>query len=105
MEIQQLAIQGMTCSSCANAIEKGVKKLPGVEGATVNFAVERLDVSFDAEMTSISEIIRTIKETGYEAKQPIRSKEISLPIGGMTCASCVATVEKAIGKLQGTLTG
>ncbi len=101
MEIQQLAIQGMTCSSCANAIEKGVKKLPGVEGATVNFAVERLDVSFDAEMTSISEIIRTIKETGYEAKQPIRSKEISLPIGGMTCASCVATVEKAIGKLPG----
>ncbi len=101
MHIQQLSIQGMTCSSCANAIEKSVSKIPGVELANVNLAVEKLSVTYDSEMTNIPDIIKTIEDTGYSASEPVNFREISIPIGGMTCTSCAGTVEKAIGELPG----
>ncbi len=101
MQIQQLSIQGMTCSSCANAIEKSVSKIPGVETASVNLAVEKLSVNYDSEMTNLPDIIRTIENTGYSASEPVQFREISIPIGGMTCTSCAGAVEKAIGNLPG----
>ncbi|RKX83000.1 MAG: heavy metal translocating P-type ATPase, partial [Spirochaetes bacterium] len=101
MQIQQLSIQGMTCSSCANAIEKSVSKIPGVETASVNLAVEKLSVSYDSEMTNLPDIIKTIEDTGYSASEPVQFREISIPIGGMTCTSCAGAVEKAIGNLPG----
>ncbi len=101
MQIQQLSIQGMTCSSCANAIERSVFKIPGVEAANVNLAVEKLSVSFDTEMTNIPDIIKTIEETGYTASESVLFREISIPVGGMTCTSCAGAVEKAIKGLPG----
>ena len=101
MQIQQLSIQGMTCSSCANAIEKSVSKIPGVETASVNLAVEKLSVNYDSEMTNLPDIIKTIEDTGYSASEPVQFREISIPIGGMTCTSCAGAVEKAIGNLPG----
>ena len=67
MQNQQLSIQGMTCSSCASAIEHSVVKLHGIEAASINLAVEKLSVSFDPGVTSLPEIIKTIEDTGYEA--------------------------------------
>ncbi|MDF1569750.1 MAG: heavy metal translocating P-type ATPase [Spirochaetaceae bacterium] len=101
MKEQQLAISGMTCSSCANAIEKGVGRIPGVELVNVNFAVERLDIAFDDSKTSLESIINEVKGIGYEASMPVDEREVILPIRGMTCASCVGAVERAIRSLPG----
>jgi len=72
MQIKQLSIQGMSCSSCANTIEKKVSKIPGVETASVNLAVEKLSVSYNSEITNLPEIIKTIEDNGYSASEPVQ---------------------------------
>ena len=101
MPRNQLQIQGMSCSSCASAIEHALARLPGVDRASVNFAVEKLDVDFDERKTKLPEIISTVESVGYRVMEPIQFREITLPISGMTCASCVGSVEKAIRSLPG----
>ena len=61
-------ISGMHCSSCAGLIERGVKKLPGVSDAKVNFAAEKAMVVFDSSRASESAIINQIKKAGYSAE-------------------------------------
>lgn len=84
-----------------NAIEKAVAQLPGVEGASVNPVNERLDVAYDENLTSIPAITKVIEEIGYEASEINPLREVVIPIGGMTCASCAAAVEKALSKISG----
>ncbi|PKL25759.1 MAG: copper-translocating P-type ATPase [Spirochaetae bacterium HGW-Spirochaetae-3] len=60
-------IGGMTCSACSAAVERAVGKVPGVSAASVNFASERLSVSWDPGATRLSEIKLAVKEAGYEA--------------------------------------
>ena len=83
MAHDQLEIQGMTCTACAAAVERAVGKLPGVESAAVNFAVEKLDIRFDDTVTGIPEIISTVESAGYGATEPDLYREITLPISGM----------------------
>ena len=59
-------IGGMTCSACAAAVERAVAKVPGVKAGSVNFAAEKLSVSWDPEATRLSEIKRAVKDAGYE---------------------------------------
>lgn len=61
-----IPISGMTCASCANAVERAVKKLPGVHEASVNFATEKAMVSYDSSKTRISEIKDAISKAGYK---------------------------------------
>lgn len=61
-----IPISGMTCASCANAVERAVKKLPGVNEASVNFATEKAMVSYDSSKTRISEIKDAISKAGYK---------------------------------------
>ncbi|WP_405217149.1 heavy metal translocating P-type ATPase [Agrococcus sp. Ld7] len=63
-----LEIGGMTCSSCANRIERKLSKLPGVE-ASVNYATEVARVTLPDGMT-IADAIRTVEQTGYSAAVP-----------------------------------
>ena len=65
----ELPIEGMTCSSCANRIEKSLNKLDGVE-ATVNFATERATVRFDPERTATEELVEAVGKVGYTASLP-----------------------------------
>ncbi|MFD2673284.1 heavy metal translocating P-type ATPase [Marinicrinis sediminis] len=60
-------ISGMTCAACANRIEKGLGKLPGVSEATVNFAMETAHVTYSATQVSQEEMIAKIQQLGYEA--------------------------------------
>ncbi len=94
-----IGIRGMTCASCAAKIEKALSSVPGVEEASVNFAMERATVSFDPDKTGFDELKGAVEKLGYKAS----SEKIDLPIGGMTCASCVAKVEKALGGVDGVL--
>jgi Cu+-exporting ATPase len=67
-------IKGMTCSACANRIEKVVRKLPGVLDANVNFALENLTVTAVAGTTGNAEIIRAIDGAGYVAVPPEKAE-------------------------------
>jgi len=97
----QLKINGMTCTACAQASERAVKKLPGIAEASVNFATEKLSVKFEDGELSIDTIKAAVAKAGYEAVEEKARKEVTIPIGGMTCASCVRAVERAVGKLEG----
>ncbi|HUW40333.1 MAG TPA: heavy metal translocating P-type ATPase [Rectinemataceae bacterium] len=97
----QLKINGMTCTACAQASERAVKKLPGIAEAAVNFATEKLSVKFEDGELSIDAIKAAVAKAGYEAVEEKARKEVTIPIGGMTCAACVRAVEKAVGKVAG----
>lgn len=62
-----IPIGGMTCSACSAAVERAVAKVPGVSSSSVNFASERLSVSWDPGATRLSEIKLAVKAAGYEA--------------------------------------
>lgn len=94
-----LAIQGISCESCVVKIEKGLSKLSGVKEANVNFATEKARISYDPDKVEPSEISRTIKELGYG----IKLNKVTIPITGMSCASCVAKVEKALKNVNGAV--
>lgn len=94
-----LTIEGMTCASCAQSIEKSAGKLTGVEEASVNLATEKLKVRFDEQLVSIEDIYSAVEQAGYKALAETETKTFT--IEGMTCASCVQSVEKATRKLAG----
>jgi len=94
-----IRVTGMTCAMCVATIEKALKKLPGVEGASVNLGTETATVKYDPEKVSMDDLIKAIEETGYGVAR--ESREVLVNVGGMTCAMCVATIEKALKKLPG----
>jgi Cu+-exporting ATPase len=94
-----LPITGMSCASCVAKIEKGLKKLKGVSDAKVNFATERATVTFDPSRAGLGDFVSTIRDLGYEASV----EKATLPIHGMSCASCVNKVEKALTGLEGVV--
>jgi len=94
-----LPVEGMTCASCALNIEKGVRKLPGVDLANVNFAAEKLTVEYDPQTVPQDRIVETVRELGYGVK----TQKQTIKVQGMTCASCVARVEKALKRIDGVV--
>jgi Cu+-exporting ATPase len=87
----------MTCASCVAHVEKALGEVDGVGSANVNLATEKASVSFDPALVNLENLVQAVQETGYE----VPTETITLPIGGMTCASCVAHVEKALNKVPG----
>src|SRR5688500_6031915 len=100
---ETFTISGMTCAACANAIERGVRKLDGVKEVNVNFASEKMTVDFGSKEINIDAIIQKVVKLGYEVEHQHQEqfKEILLPISGMTCAACSNAVERALKKLDG----
>lgn len=95
----KVAITGMTCAACANRIEKGLRKLDGVENANVNLALETSSIEYDPEAIDIDAIQQKIIDLGYGV---VTEKE-EFHITGMTCAACSARVEKGLNKLDGVM--
>lgn len=95
-----LPIRGMTCANCAVTIEKTLNKAEGVESAYVNFGTEKATVEYDSSKTSKDDLIEKIRDVGYDIGE---AQTVTIPIQGMTCASCVATIEKALSKKEGVL--
>lgn len=99
MENKVFNIEGMTCASCAQVVEKTTSKLPGVSKASVNLATEKLTVEFDKTKTSEQAIQKAVADAGYKAIVNVSHK--TFVIDGMTCASCAQIVEKVVNKLPG----
>jgi Cu+-exporting ATPase len=97
-----LNVAGMTCASCARAVERNVGKLDGVQAANVNLATEKLFIEFDDTITNLDQIKAAVEKAGYQAEEETdHIREIMLPISGMTCASCAKAVQRAVAKLDG----
>ena len=92
-------VGGMTCAACVGRVERGLKKVSGVQDASVNLATERATVTFDPAVTNPAALVRQVADTGYEA----RTAELSFPVQGMTCAACVGRVERALNRVDGVL--
>ena len=96
-----LQVNGMTCTACANAVERNLNKLDGVENANVNFATEKLTISFDEDIVTKEDIFKRVEKLGYSLQEEDSLREITIPISGMTCSACAIAVEKALNKLDG----
>jgi Cu+-exporting ATPase len=94
-----LPVAGMTCANCAANIDKTLGKLRGVEISNVNFAAEQAVVSFNSDITSVSEITKKIHDSGYK----VPAEQRDLPVTGMTCANCASNIEKALKKMSGVI--
>jgi Cu+-exporting ATPase len=92
-------IGGMTCATCATKVEKALREMPGVEGAAVNLASEKATVSFRSGETDIENMVGVIEGLGYQA----RLQKAVYAVEGMTCASCVSRVEKALSGVEGVM--
>jgi Cu+-exporting ATPase len=91
----------MTCAACAQRIEKVVRRLSGIETANVNLASEKLFVEYDGEALGLPAIKEAVRKIGYEVAEKSDTANVTIPIGGMTCAACSQRIEKAIKKLDG----
>lgn len=89
-------VGGMTCATCVLRVEKALNTQPGVREASVNLATEEVMVRGDARVDPQT-LIEAVKSAGYD----VPSRTTELAIEGMTCASCVARVEKALAKVPG----
>lgn len=94
-----LPIEGMTCASCVERNTKALKEVPGVAEAEVNFATEKAQVSYDPEVVTPRELVAAIERAGYK----VITEKITLAVQGMTCASCVERVEKALQAADGVV--
>ncbi|MGK5053540.1 heavy metal translocating P-type ATPase [Janthinobacterium sp. RB2P8] len=95
---QALAIEGMSCASCVGRVEKALVAVPGVTQASVNLATEVAKVTSSTPIP-LATLQAAVEKAGYTVAQ----REIDLNIAGMTCASCVGRVEKALLKVPGVL--
>ena len=82
-------IAGMTCAACAGRVERALKAVPGVTSASVNLATDRAEVTGTA---APGDLIAAVTRAGYQAAPQVET----IGIDGMTCASCVARVERAL---------
>jgi Cu+-exporting ATPase len=106
-------VTGMTCASCVRRIEKALGKVEGVEQASVNLATEKATVVYHPAVAGPTQMQAAVEKAGYGLRdfpspaatsapdQARPSGDAMLPIEGMTCASCVRRIEKALGKVEG----
>jgi heavy metal translocating P-type ATPase len=88
-------VEGMTCASCVGRVERALQAVSGVKTAAVNLATERAEII--GPDLDRSALVKAIEDAGYD----VPTRPIDLIIEGMTCASCVARVERALKTVPG----
>ena len=94
----RLAIAGMNCASCVGHVERALCAVPGVITAQVNLATEQAEIQTDADVDR-ARLVQAVEEAGYE----VPLAQVELVIEGMTCASCVGRVERALRAVPGVV--
>jgi len=93
----ELKVSGMTCATCAATIEKSLLSLSGVINAQVNLGNETGMVEYDTTKLKVADLEKAVTDAGYK----VINEKAALKIGGMTCATCVKTIEKSLKRLDG----
>ncbi len=94
-----LPIEGMTCASCVERNEKILRAMPGVLSADVNFATEQAQVEYDTDTVNAAGLTAAVAGIGYK----VITEKMELAVQGMTCASCVEHVQKALADVDGVV--
>jgi Cu+-exporting ATPase len=94
-----LPVTGMTCAACSARVQKALSEIKGVSSATVNLAAEKASINYDPAESAVDVFIHTIKDLGYG----VSVSKITIPVKGMTCASCVKRVQDALSSLSGVI--
>ena len=97
MKQVSLPVTGMTCANCSLTVERNLKRLSGVEDATVNLATEKASVSYDPSVVKDADFFALIRDIGYD----VPTVRAELPITGMTCVNCANTIERTLKRLDG----
>ncbi|MBI4010768.1 MAG: copper ion binding protein, partial [Candidatus Rokubacteria bacterium] len=92
-------MSGLTCSNCVRTVERALRTVSGVAGATVNLAGGRAFVEYDPGRTTVAALHEAIKAAGYRSE----AAKARFTIEGITCASCVAKIEAALRGTPGVL--
>ncbi len=104
-ELKQITLPviGMTCANCVASVERNSKKVEGVTDSVVNFASEKVTVTYDPAVNTIqnvtTDVINRVKKAGYQ----IPTATVELPLIGMTCANCANTIERSLKKVDGVI--
>jgi P-type Cu+ transporter len=92
-------VTGMTCTSCAATIERNLRRVPGVQTASVNFASERATVTFDASQAYLPDLVAGVERAGYG----VATGEADVTVQGLQSTEDAARLEKALAGLDGVL--
>ena len=92
----RFGVTGMTCASCVGRVEKALAQVPGVLTASVNLATETAAVTTDGS-PSAAMLAAAVEKAGYG----VAIEDVSMAILGMSCASCVGRIEKALAAVPG----
>jgi Cu+-exporting ATPase len=92
-------IRGMSCASCVASVERALASVPGVRQAAVNLAAERGSVQYDPAVAQPTALIRAVADAGFSPAV----ERTAIPIGGISCASCVAAIEAALRETPGVI--
>lgn len=103
---ERIHVQGMTCAACVRRVENGIAEVPGVIGASVNFASQKATVEYDPGAVDLKAIEAAIADLGYDVvhvENPLAEGllKTTVSVGGMTCAACVRRVENALKEIPG----
>ncbi|MBS1169140.1 MAG: copper-translocating P-type ATPase [Burkholderiaceae bacterium] len=91
-------VDGIHCASCVARVEKALASVHGVESGTVNLATGKASIEAPAGI-DLGALAAAVQKAGYG----VPDETITLAIDGMTCASCVMRVEKALKAAPGVL--
>ncbi|VUT25627.1 MAG: putative copper-exporting P-type ATPase A [Candidatus Methanolliviera sp. GoM_oil] len=93
----EVKVSGMTCATCAQTIEKSLGGMNGVLEANVNLGSEIATVEYNPSKVNLNDLEGAVKDAGYD----VINEKVTLKVGGMTCATCVKTIENTLNKLDG----
>ncbi len=94
-----LPVTGMSCAACSARVQKALSGMKGVISASVNLPAERATIVYDPAALSVDDFVHLIKDLGYG----VSVSKVTIPIKGMTCASCVKRVQDALSSLNGVV--
>ncbi|MFH0966960.1 MAG: heavy metal translocating P-type ATPase [Methanobacteriota archaeon] len=95
----ELSISGMHCASCAITLEKGLANADGIKEVQVNFGTGKAVVEYDPTVADLTHLANIVEKSGYG----VVNEQVTIRIGGMTCAICVQTIENALRDLSGVI--
>ena len=93
---QEYAIQGLSCASCAHAVEVALQAVTGVKSAQVNLATEKVSLETEGSVSPL-DLQAAVQAAGYDLVLPQVTQNFALT--GMSCASCAANIESAVSSL------
>lgn len=104
-DVASFEVRGMTCASCVNSIEKAVGAQHGVQSIKVSLLAERATVEYDPFAIDPEQIAEAIRDAGFEADiiEHKQDDRVDLKVFGMTCASCVNSIERGLHNLPGVI--